>query len=108
VIYTLPITILVEGCVVLLYCALQKRPAGKLLLASLFVNVVTQGMLWLALWIFFQQYIVTLLVSEVLIWLVEGILFYYLTGKQLTLWTVLLLSLCMNAVSFGVGWFLPV
>ncbi|MFT3891653.1 MAG: hypothetical protein QM730_08485 [Anaerolineales bacterium] len=104
----MPATILVEGCVVLVYSALQKKPAGKLLLASFVVNVVTQSMLWLALKIFFQQYLVTLFVAEVLIWLVEGVLLYYLTGKQLTPHAALILSLCMNAVSFGVGWFLPV
>jgi hypothetical protein len=108
VIFTLLITILVEGCVVLVYCAWQKRPARRLLLASLVVNVLTQAMLWTALKIFFQQYILTLIVAEVLIWLVEGILLYFFTWKQLTMRAAILLSLWMNIVSFGIGWFLPV
>ena len=105
---TLVLTVFLEGCVVLVYCALQKRPAGRLLQASLLINVLTQGMLWLILKIFFQQYILTLITAEVLIWLIESVLLYYLMLKQLSLRSAVLLSLCMNALSFGVGWFLPV
>jgi len=108
VIFTLLITILIEGCVVFIFCALQKRPAGRLLLASLMVNVLTQSMLWVALKIFFQHYLIALTVAEVLIWLVEGVLLRWLSGNHLNLRQTLTLSLCMNAASFGIGWFLPV
>jgi len=108
VIFTLLITILIEGCVVLVYSALRKRPAGDLLRASLLVNMLTQLMLWVALKIFFQHYLLTLIVMEVVIWLIEGILIYGLSKGQLSLSNAVFLSLCMNLLSFGIGWFLPV
>ena len=108
VIFTLLITILVEGCVVFIFCAVQKRPAGRLLLASFMVNVLTQVLLWVALKVFFQNYLITLIVVEVLIWLLEGVFLHRLPGNNLNLRQALTLSLCMNAASFGIGWFLPV
>lgn len=105
---TMLATILMEGCVVFTYCVWRKKPAGKLLGTSLLVNVLTQVVLWAVLRIFFQYYLITLFVSEVLIWLGESLLLYYLVKEQLKLFEAFLLSLCMNTVSFGVGWFLPV
>ena len=107
-IYTLPLTIFVESMVVLVYCAIQKRSAGALLQASLIVNVFTQVLLWLALRMFFRYYMVTLITAEVLICPVEGLFLYWLPGDNLKLSQAMILSLCMNAASFGVGWFLPV
>ena len=107
-IFTLLITILVEGCVVLVYAALRKRPAGILLRASLIVNVLTQVSLWAALRIFYQHYLITLIVVEIIIWLVESVLMYFLARGQLSPVNAIVLSLCMNAASLGVGWLLPV
>lgn len=107
-IFTLLITILVEGGVVLVYATLRKTPAGTLLRASLMVNVLTQIMLWIALRIFFQHYLITLIVAEFLIWFVESVLMYYFARGQLSPANAIVLSLCMNGASFGVGWFLPV
>ena len=101
-------TILVEGCVVFAYSTRHKKNAGKLLGASLLVNVLTQVALWAVLRIFFQQYLVALFVSEMLIWLVESFLLYHLVKEQLKLSDAFVLSLMMNAASFGIGWFLPV
>ena len=101
-------TILIEGCVVFIYCTRHKKNAGKLLGASLLVNVLTQVALWAALRVFFQQYIIALFAAEMLIWLAESFLLYYLVRQQLKWSEAFLLSLMMNAASFGVGWFLPV
>ena len=91
-----------------IYSILQKKPAGALLRASLIVNLLTQTLLWIALRIFFRDYLITLITAEVLIWLVEGALMYLLSGGQLMPFHALLLSLSMNLSSLGVGWFLPV
>ncbi|HLA05885.1 MAG TPA: hypothetical protein VJ022_00460 [Anaerolineales bacterium] len=107
-ILTLLVTILIEGTVVLAYSALRKRPAGPLLFASFIVNVFTQGALWVALQIFFRQYLTALFVAEILIWLIESLLLYHLSRNQLRPVHALILSLCMNLASFGIGWFLPV
>jgi len=108
VIYTLLLTLLVEGAVVFVYCAVQKRPAGVLLQASFIVNMFTQSMLWIVLRFFFRHYLIALITAEVLIWLVESAFMYKLPGNKLSLSHAAFLSLCMNLSSFGVGWFLPV
>lgn len=92
----------------LLYAALQKRPAGILLRASLVANALTQFMLWVALTIFFRHYLITLMVTEIIIWLVESALMYFLAKGQLNPVHAIVLSFFMNGASFVVGWFLPV
>jgi len=50
----------------------------------------------------------TLVFAEVGIWLVEALLLYLPLRREATFPTVLLLSLVMNVLSFGVGLLLPV
>ncbi|MGC1374863.1 MAG: hypothetical protein WA821_01485 [Anaerolineales bacterium] len=101
-------TILIEGIVVLGYAAWRKKPAGRLLLASLFANLLTQSLLWLALNLFFQHYLAALFTAEVFIWPIESLILYRWPGSRLTWKEAVLLSLGMNLASFGLGWFLPV
>lgn len=105
---TLFVTIQIEGIVVLAYARLKQVPAGRLLHASLIVNVITQSILWISLGIFFRHYLTALLIGEVLIWLAESLLMQRLSGNQLTWRQSAVLCLCMNVSSFGVGWFLPI
>ena len=107
-IFTLLTTLLIEGVVVLLYCVINKRTVSVLLQAGLIVNVFTQVVLWFLLQVFFHHYMITLIVVEVLIWLVEGLFLYWFPGSKLKFSQAMILSLCMNAASFGTGWFLPV
>ena len=107
-IYTLLITLLIEGMVVLVYSAIRRRPAGDLLLVSFIINIFTQITLWVALRIFFSYYLIALIVAEVLIWLVESVLLHRLSRESLSLSNAVFLSLYMNLASFGIGWFLPV
>jgi hypothetical protein len=58
--------------------------------------------------LFYQHYLVALLVAEILIWAMEGYLLYGLRFNQLQVRDALSLSLMMNLSSFGIGWFLPV
>jgi len=101
-------TILIEGTVVLGYSILAKRPAGPLLWASFVVNIFTQSLLWISLQLFFRHYLVTLFVAEILIWLIESFLLQRLSNGKLNLRDACTLSFCMNASSFGIGWFLPI
>lgn len=107
-IHSLLFTILIEGMVVLGYSILAKRPAGLLLWASLVVNVFTQSLLWISLQLFFRYYLLTLFVAEILIWLIESFLLQRLSNGKLNLRDACILSFCMNASSFGIGWFLPI
>lgn len=105
---TLPVTILIEGIVVLAYCLYRKKSAGSLLVASLFVNLFTQTALWITLEFFYRNYTVALLTAEFFIWLVESLLMFRLSRGQLEFINAVVLSFCMNAASFGLGWFLPI
>lgn len=107
-ILTLPVTILLEGIVILVYGAIRRKPVGTLLLASLIINALTQILLWIVLEIFFAAYVTALLTTEVLIWLIESLFILRMTKGELDLKRAFALSFCMNAASFGVGWFLPI
>ncbi len=107
-IYSLPITIILEGAVCLGFSVWQKRPIGSIFVTSVFANLITQSLLWVALNIFFQHYVVTLLIAEILIWLVESTLLFGVRMNRLSVQEALLLSLVMNASSFGLGLLLPI
>jgi hypothetical protein len=107
-IHTLVITICIESLVVLAYCYWRKKPVSSILLTSVVANLMTQSLLWTVVNIFYQDYLVTLLVAEIFIWLIESFALYYIRGNQLTFRESTLLSLGMNLSSILVGWLLPV
>lgn len=100
-------TLIIEGAVLLGYCLWRNKPLVALSLTSIVGNLLTQSMLWTALRLFFNDYWVTLLIAEILIWILESILFFNIPANRLTLSEAVLLSLGMNGTSFTLGWFLP-
>ncbi|HXD10868.1 MAG TPA: hypothetical protein VN653_12460 [Anaerolineales bacterium] len=107
-IQTLSVTILIEGIVCLGYSIWQKKPSLAILLTSILANLITQSLLWISLDLFFQHYLATLWVAEILIWIMESALLYGFRVNHLSPLEALGLSLLMNLSSFGIGWFLPV
>jgi hypothetical protein len=107
-IYTLLITILVEGVVVLAYSLWRKKSVPSLLITSLSANLITQLFLWLLLNLFFQHYLIALFGAEILIWIMESVFLYSISANRLCFTDAQLLSLSMNLASFVLGWFLPV
>jgi hypothetical protein len=105
---TLVITIFVEGVGVSGYALWRRKQPGPLLFTSVVANLITQSLLWAALYLFYQHYLIVLLIAEVFIWIIESILLYRFAANQLGIWEATFLSLFMNAASFAVGWFLPV
>lgn len=105
---SLPTTIIVEGLVVVAYALWKRKPVGRILLASILVNILTQSILWVVLNLFFARYLSALLISEFFIWLIESAFLRFFPGTQLGWKESILLSLVMNLSSFGLGWFLPV
>ncbi len=105
---TLIITIFVEGLIVSGYALWRRKPLGPILFTSVVANLITQSLLWAVLNLFFQHYLVVLLISEVLIWIIESILLFRFAANQLGMWEATLLSLFMNTASLALGWFLPV
>ena len=105
---TLVITIFVEGVIVSGYALWRRKPLGPILFTSVVGNLITQTLLWSALNLFFQHYLIVLLIAEVLIWIIESILLFRFAANQLGMWEATFLSLFMNAASLTLGWFLPV
>jgi hypothetical protein len=80
----------------------------SILLTSIFANLATQSLLWTVVNIFFQHYLIALLIAEAVIWILESSTLHYVRRNQLTLREAAALSLVMNVASFAAGWFLPV
>ena len=106
-IITFLITIIVEGIVVLGYSFWQKKPFIPILSSSIIANLITQSLLWVVLNLFFQHYLISLFLAEILIWIIESAMLYYVPANKLLLQEATFLSLLMNLASFGIGWFLP-
>ena len=106
-IITLLITVFIESSIALGYCVWRQKPIRPILLTSICANIITQSLLWLVLNVFFQQYLIALLVAEIFIWGVEGLALYFIQANQLQPAEALSLSLAMNLASFAIGWFLP-
>jgi len=107
-IHTLPLTLLIEGIVILAYSRFTRKPVGLLLVAGFPANLTTQTILWLGLEIFYKTYQPALLISEIAIWLFEGVWMQNFSNGRLSCKEAFVLSFFMNAASFGIGWFLPV
>ena len=107
-IVTLLITILVEGIIAVGYSLWHRKPVLPILLTTICGNLITQPLLWLVLKLFFRYYVMTLMVAELSIWVIESILLYSVSANKLRFTNAVLLSLGLNLFSFGLGWFLPV
>lgn len=106
-IVTLGITLILESAVIIAYSLWAKKSVIPILVASICGNLITQSMLWIALNLFFQNYLVTLFISEILIWIAESIFLYFIPANDLSIKEAVLLSLGMNLTSFTLGWYLP-
>lgn len=107
-IYSLPVTIIIEGLVCLGYSIRNKKPVLSIFITSVLANLITQSLLWSVLNIFFKHYLLTLIIAEILIWLIESLIFYGFRANQLNMKEALFFSLIINLYSFGIGWFLPI
>jgi hypothetical protein len=90
------------------YASWRQKPLKHLVFSSLCANLVTQSFLWIFLTIFLNNYLLTLIISEICIWVMEAFTLYLYRMNQLRMSEAILLSLVMNLVSLGIGWMLPV
>jgi hypothetical protein len=107
-IFTLLVTIIVEGVVALGYSSWKRKSFRPILLTTILANLITQSLLWIVLNLFVHNYLVILCFAEILIWIVESYLLYRFPANQLRLRQAALLSLSMNLASLGIGWLLPI
>jgi hypothetical protein len=104
----IPLSAAIELALGWAYTLWRKLRKRMVLTMILIANVVTS----LALWILLtgglsESTWVGLLIGEGLIWLVEAAVLYVPMRKTIKIGEALLLSLVLNAVSFGVGLLLP-
>jgi hypothetical protein len=108
VIATFAITILVESAIVTAYAIWRHKPLKHLIVSSLCANLFTQGLLWVALLLFHQRYLLALFITEFCIWGMESAILYLYSYNRLNFREAMFLGLVMNLASFGIGWVLPV
>ncbi len=104
----LPVTIIVEGVIGLVYSIWREKPVVPILITGILANLLTQPLLWIAVSYFFQHYLATLFVAEILIWMFESLLLYGFRFNRLNFRESFYLSFSMNLASFSIGWLLPV
>jgi hypothetical protein len=102
-----PLTVVAEGLLALVYTNVQKRPRFTLLTLVTLANLISQPGLWLISFRADDANIVSLGVSECIVWLLEAVLLYVWQRKTLSFKESLGLSLLLNAVSFAIGLLLP-
>lgn len=105
---TLVLTLVIESLVAFSYSRWQRKPLAGLLLTAGFANLLTQPLLWLVLTTFYRAYLPALFLAEAGIWLMEAAILRLVRANRLAWSEAFALSLGMNLVSFGIGWFLPV
>lgn len=107
---SLALTLTVEIILALCYVFFFKKEIENLITLVLVANIFTQTALWILLIKFPQDsYWWTIACAEIGIFFVEAIIFYYpLKKKKIKFREAMGLSLLLNAVSFGLGLFLPV
>jgi hypothetical protein len=103
----LPVTLIVELFVGLIYVILRKRPWVPVLLTILLMNLVTQPILWFVVKEMRLTACAFTYVLELIVCLVEAWILYLVLRKSVNFTEILLLSFVMNLASFGVGLLLP-
>jgi len=104
----LPITVLLEVFLAAGYALWRKRPVFPLVVVVVAINVFTQIGLWGVLEnLRSGNALAFTLALEAGIWLVEALLLYFTGRKAVGFKEAALLSLLLNAASFGIGLALP-
>lgn len=99
----LPLTILIEAVVALVYASLRKRSRLTLLTLVTLANLLTQPALWFVLGYESGVSYGVIGIVEFFIWLVEAVILYLTQRKTLSFKEALGLSLALNVASFLIG-----
>jgi hypothetical protein len=103
----LPVTLVTELTIGLVYVLWRKRPWLRVLLTILLMNLVTQPILWFIVKEFRLTTCIFTYLLELVVCLVEAWILYRVLRKSVKFSEVFLLSLAMNLASFGIGLLLP-
>lgn len=101
-------TLIVELTLGVVYVFWRKHPKMLFLTVILLINLITQPALWLTISGFSGRYpIIIVLIAEAFVWLLEAAGIFLALRKRVRFGEAILVSLVLNAVSFGLGMFLP-
>ncbi len=101
-------TLLVELILGVVYAIWRKLPKALFLTVLLLLNLITQPALWLTVSGFSGRYpIFAVLIAEMVVWLAEAAGISLALRKRIGFGEALLVSLVLNAASFGIGLLLP-
>ena len=106
----IPLTAVIELALGWLYSRWRDRPRRVVLTMILVANLVTLLGLSINPWtdpIFYFSWM-DILIFEGIIWLVEAVILFLPLRKSIRFSEALLLSLALNAASFGMGLLLPI
>jgi hypothetical protein len=101
-------TLITELLLGVIYTFWRILPKMQTLTVILLLNLITQPALWLSVSGFSVHYpILIVLFAETVVWLMEGVGIFLALRKRIGIGEALLVSLVLNAASFGIGLLLP-
>jgi hypothetical protein len=101
-------TLITELLLGVIYTFWRILPKMQTLTVILLLNLITQPALWLSVSGFSGHYpILIVLFAETVVWLMEGVGIFLALRKRIGIGEALLVSLVLNAASFGIGLLLP-
>jgi hypothetical protein len=101
-------TLISELTLGVIYAVWRKHPKVLFLTVILLLNLITQPALWLTVSGFNGRYpVIVVLLAEMVVWLAESVGLYLALRKRIGFGEALLVSLVLNATSFGIGLLLP-
>ena len=101
-------TLITELTLGLIYAVWRKHPKLLFLTIVLLLNIVTQPALWLTVSGLSGRYpVLVVLFAEMVVWVVEAVGIFLALRRRIGFGEALLVSLVLNAASFGIGLVLP-
>jgi hypothetical protein len=101
-------TLITELTLGLIYTVWRKHPKLFFLTIVLLLNIVTQPALWLTVSGLSGRYpVLVVLFAEMVVWVVEAVVIFLALRRRIGFGEALLVSLVLNAASFGIGLVLP-
>lgn len=105
----IPVTLLIESIVAVIYATLRKFPLESLLPITLLTNIFTVFPFWFIYWINYPDFSISaLLGAEVLVWFVEAGVIHGALRPRLGLRDALFFSFIANGLSLVIGMLLPI
>jgi hypothetical protein len=104
------VTLFIELTLALVYALFRKRPVALVLTVVCMLNLITHPALSIFIgefWFAWKYNLLLLLAAEAVIWLGEAFILGLALRKHIRFREALLLSLLLNAASFGIGLLLP-